>query len=113
MVLIIQETTNQLDKIRQQIQETWTILETDCIDKEKLRDWFLECDQYKEKIEMEIRTIKKNKFKRDAEDYRLGRVYSWRNASFKTQKRFPRQHASMETDSETQLSTASSSSSSF
>ncbi len=56
---------------------------------------------------MEIRTIKKNKFERDAEDYRLGRVYSWRNVSFKTQKRFPRQHASMETDSETQLSTAS------
>ncbi len=62
MVLIIQETTNQLDKICQQIQDTRTILEKDCVDKDKLRDCFLECDQYKEKIEMEIRTIKNNEF---------------------------------------------------
>ncbi len=39
-------------------------------------------------------------------------MYSWRNVSsrYKIQKRFPHQHVSMETDSETQLSKAFSSS---
>lgn len=120
MALLIQELSEQLTQARNQIKEVQDKVNNEILDKEKLKELFAECEQFKEKLEADITSIKKKKFERDAEDYRKGSVYSWRNRQHhrenygRTNTAPPRLESRfMDTDSETNFSTGSSASSSF
>lgn len=122
MVLVIQELSEQLTEVRDQIKDERDKISKDFLNKEKLKELFAECDQYKEKLESETKLYKKKKFERDAMDYHKGRVYPWRNRP-QGSKQKGRHHSNhfqqesgpltMETDSDTNYSTASTASSSF
>lgn len=79
MVLVIQELPDQLTLVCNQIQETQVQINEEFLNKDKLKELFTECDQFKEKLESEKKSSKRKKFERDAEDYQKGWVYFWGN----------------------------------
>lgn len=77
MVLVVQETTEQLTDVRGKIKETREKMEKDFIDKAALRELVSECERYKEKLENDIKDYKRKKFRRDIEDYEKNKIYKW------------------------------------
>lgn len=61
-----------------EIEITRESLEKTIFDKDKLKDILAECEQHQKQLEAEIKVVKK-KFLRDADDYKLQRVYTWRH----------------------------------
>lgn len=79
MALIIQEATEQLSNIREEITVLQADLTRNMADKAKLTKIENDLLNYKADTEHEIKSVKMRKFKRDLEDYKSQQVYPWRN----------------------------------
>lgn len=81
MVLLIQEITEQLSDVRKEIKSKQESFENSFNDTDKLKDIIAECELQKTQLEAELKAVKKKKFHRDAEDYKMQRVYTWRRGN--------------------------------
>lgn len=81
MALTIQETTEQLQRTREEIREITSRLDKDITDTEHLTNLKKDIELLKEKRLAEIKVTKKQKFARDIEDYKQERVYFWRKTT--------------------------------
>ncbi len=95
MALIIQETTDQLSKIRDEIKTVKADPSAETSNTDRLSTIDNNLLRYKADLEKEIKSNKKNKkFKRDSDDYKQERVYPWRSGKSNTEnKGNPRLHA--------------------
>ncbi|KAK9969684.1 hypothetical protein ABG768_027836, partial [Culter alburnus] len=71
MALLIQEITEQLTVVRGEIESTCESLGKTIVDKDKFEETVAECEQQQKQLEVEIKAVKKKKFHRDADDYKL------------------------------------------
>ncbi len=55
---MIQDLSDQLPVARNEIQETRDNVNKDLLNKDRLKELFTECDQFKEKLESKIKSIK-------------------------------------------------------
>lgn len=80
MTLVIQETSDQLAKTKDEIKDLTDKLDNELKeDKRKLEEIKKELEQLKEKCHNEIIVTKREKFQRDTRDYASGNIYFWRN----------------------------------
>lgn len=87
MALVISEVTDQLTVIREELKQTDTKFKKSA-DKKKQTEIKKELESYKIDCTSEIRRVKKAKFARDAEDYKQGKVYFWKDGKPETPKVF-------------------------
>ena len=98
MVLTIEEISSQLVATRATIQNELDQLETES--SVNLVELKQELDEYKSKLEKEIKERKMRKFQRDALDYQHNNVYKWRNKATQ-QETSQTDHYASTTDHET------------
>ncbi len=68
--------------VHEEITQVKHRLASKCADTNKSKQLLDECEQRKDELTTEITASEKKKFKRDAADYKSGRVYQWRNPFF-------------------------------
>ena len=87
MALTIEECTTQLNSVRASIQDNLKIIEN--IDNQVLTEIKKDLEEYKIKVEKEIKAKKVWKFQRDANDYEKNEVYAWRISKDKREGNTP------------------------
>lgn len=81
MALTIQETSLQLQNIKEEIKSCKQSLMDKIVNEERRAQMLNDCENWRQSLEKEIKEYKKKKFERDMGDYQRGAVYRWRSST--------------------------------